>query len=670
MANEPGHLVPRMDSASIARRTFHADLISARVAYRQAHPWPAEGAPVHPRVIAAAASAAKVMTPLKWPHGVRYEHWNASMYPIANEDSRRQMRWMKSVGVVGLMVLTDGNAGQGPLDGDSGWGFAQLAVQEGLDVVVRYYRSVEHGWTDAMTKATERYVSIGVNKVQTTNEPDLLGVEWSGKVDPKHWLEVAFDYWMRDAHMINSLGAWAVTPPMASGVFRQRGEGAGYWGPDLNPFLWCKEQGLQIIGGLHAYLLNHPADYPADDVNQKGAPLTIEDWRWASENGRWSQAWGSDSLAQVNAWRASDANPGDTLINDDACGRVFEIYEDKLNAAGYTDADLFSGEGWAVNMNRQDRRYPGLTPPVMLANNLAHFRYLGQHPRYRGNAAWIFESGSGGWGSDQHHHPGVPEANGDGYLFAVAGLAAYPAASDFATPPVPDPTPEPIPPEEEPVPEPVVVNDAVAYGVTILPINVEPGDHYWKAVRVHHLTPQENNGQLNVFVSVLDASGKRIPGMPVASTWVGKVGGPEFAVQDKPLTDMGGCNFLLSNVRTIRSVWVPGEVQSEIVGGMHTNHPVEGPVTGWGHEGNGPGHTSFLVEFQDVICQGAVTPPPDPTPMPADTWTAQDRADLQEAQNMLSAVRLALTAQEDAVADAQMKLQDVFDRHPAKGVIS
>lgn len=212
------------------------------------------------------------------------------------------------------------------------------------------------------------------------------------------------------------------------------------------------------------------------------------------------------------------------------------------------------------------------------------------------------------------------------------------------------------------MPEPVVVNDAASYGVTIYPVNVLPGDHYWKAIKVHHLTPTENNGQLNVFVSVLDAAGKRIPGMPVASTWVGKVGGPEFAVQDKPLTDMGGCNFLLSNVRTIRSVWVPGEVQSEIVGGMHTDHPVEGQGnTGWGHEGSGPGHHSFLVEFQDVICQGTVTPPPDPPVTPGDVWTAQDREAVLFVRDELQNAKGNFDLTIDTL---NARLQAIIARHP------
>ena len=59
-----------------------------------------------------------------------------------------------------------------------------------------------------------------------------------------------------------------------------------------------------------------------------------------------------------------------------------------------------------------------------------------------------------------------------------------------------------------------VVNDAVGYGVAIVPATVSPGAWYWQAVRVHHLTPEENNGNHHIFLDVLDPATAPNPGSP------------------------------------------------------------------------------------------------------------------------------------------------------------
>lgn len=54
------------------------------------------------------------------------------------------------------------------------------------------------------------------------------------------------------------------------------------------------------------------------------------------------------------------------------------------------------------------------------------------------------------------------------------------------------------------------VNDALPYGVTIRPAKVPPGEPYWKVVRVHHLTAEENQGHHHLFLEVLDEHGRRV----------------------------------------------------------------------------------------------------------------------------------------------------------------
>ena len=57
-----------------------------------------------------------------------------------------------------------------------------------------------------------------------------------------------------------------------------------------------------------------------------------------------------------------------------------------------------------------------------------------------------------------------------------------------------------------------VLNDAQAYGVAIVPATVAPGAWYWQAVRVHHLTPEENSGNHHIYLDILDPATAPDPG--------------------------------------------------------------------------------------------------------------------------------------------------------------
>jgi hypothetical protein len=130
-----------------------------------------------------------------------------------------------------------------------------------------------------------------------------------------------------------------------------------------------------------------------------------------------------------------------------------------------------------------------------------------------------------------------------------------------------------------------VVNDATAYGVSIIAAEVVQDEVYWKCIKVHHLTPQENVGNHNVFVDVLDENDQRVYGTRVSLKWPT---GSGIGTIDKPPTEPG-TNFPL---------WKNQVVEMEVIGrpsdrvvGLHTGHPDEGA-------GNTMYHHSFLVVFK------------------------------------------------------------------------
>lgn len=144
-------------------------------------------------------------------------------------------------------------------------------------------------------------------------------------------------------------------------------------------------------------------------------------------------------------------------------------------------------------------------------------------------------------------------------------------------------------------------NDATGYGVTVIPADVPPGRPFWRAVSVHHLTPDENHGNHHLYLDALDEQGARVLGARGRITWDG---GEQIVTVDKPANEPG-TNFPMWK-------WQVCEVEmmnllSDRVAGLHTGHPDEPPGTG-----NTLFHHSFAVTFQRAVKEDQPAPEPQP----------------------------------------------------------
>ncbi len=131
-------------------------------------------------------------------------------------------------------------------------------------------------------------------------------------------------------------------------------------------------------------------------------------------------------------------------------------------------------------------------------------------------------------------------------------------------------------------------NDAAAYGVSIAEADVPPGEPYWRAVRVHHLTPTENNGNHHIYFDVLDESGQRVHGARLHITWDG---GEDYVTIERPAHEPG------ANFPMWRGQVCAAEVEglpSDRVLGLKSGHPDEAPGNTWFHH-------SFLVVYARQI---------------------------------------------------------------------
>ena len=192
-------------------------------------------------------------------------------------------------------------------------------------------------------------------------------------------------------------------------------------------------------------------------------------------------------------------------------------------------------------------------------------------------------------------------------------------------PPSP-PSPEPPEPEPNPDPEPEppileLENDIPPdWGVIVETAEVEPGDMYAKLVRLHLLTPEENHGDHNIFVNVVDEDGCRLENVVVAwhNTGNNTAGMAQLDKTD-PNAPMGDVPVGQNDTMEI---WIhrvdDHYCESDIVVGFHTRHPdIEVP-------GSTTGHHSILAEYVFAEVPEAPGSPEPPTPPVPDEIPVDD----------------------------------------------
>jgi len=143
------------------------------------------------------------------------------------------------------------------------------------------------------------------------------------------------------------------------------------------------------------------------------------------------------------------------------------------------------------------------------------------------------------------------------------------------------------------MPDPV--NDATSYGVRIIAAEVAHGATYWKVIRVHHLTPEENQGRHHIFIDALDEEGLRLYGAKALIEWDG---GSETLVIDKPASEPG-TNLPMWKWQICTASML--DLPSDRVENLRTDHPDEAP-------GNTLFHHSFEIIFQRAVAAESTEP--------------------------------------------------------------
>jgi hypothetical protein len=272
----------------------------------------------------------------------------------------------------------------------------RLLVARGLMPIMRVYKPFNEPY-EHLLELTRTAVLLGVSYIELYNEPNIAGRAGGWREDERISVTRLVDLWLPAADAITQAGGYPALPALAPGgdyddlkflhefldELKARGKA------DVLRRAWLP---------LHNYFLNHPIDYPYDDVNLHSTLLS------ADESARRQL-----TPAQVNAInrarqisRLPRAQGGyyvaDTIHGDSNSFRKFEAYERIFTERFGYELPIISTEGGALAGNQDDPRYPPVTDDDVTTMTLYAYRYiLEQAPAYYfAFTPWLIANQAGG----------------------------------------------------------------------------------------------------------------------------------------------------------------------------------------------------------------------------------------------------------------------------------
>jgi len=317
-------------------------------------------------------------------------HWSPSTSFPGGERPTDWGYWLEETQAMGLKWAKVMAGGNSALD------FCSFLIGNGIEPIVRIYRPEPNPGTmvndDPFGRdSIELYVQRGVRYFEVNNEPNLL-LEWKGPRNtegvPVSWQsynpyqpDVVADSWIQDADYIISKGGLPAIPAMSPGgnyddmVFLKQ---------FIKHVIDNHREGLFRQGvwiSFHNAGLNHPLNYPFDDINQLGTQLTQAEYD--AKAGEWA-----GSLDFVNEQRRTGRNANQKLLDPGASNcwnKGIAVGELFYSLLGYHIPCLGTEGGFWPNF-LDDPRYHKIS-----IYDVSYNTRLGFEAQMRGdNPVWLF----------------------------------------------------------------------------------------------------------------------------------------------------------------------------------------------------------------------------------------------------------------------------------------
>jgi hypothetical protein len=275
---------------------------------------------------------------------------------------------------LGWVILIDDGGGS-TLQASEFYGgknIIDMFLERDIVPVIRFFAPANAKFDARMEEAASQLVKKGVHYIFWQNEPEVGSTEWEDR--PKNWVEVVTRNYVAGAYKLMNLGAYPGAWATTTFHFPDRD------GNIVNPYkVYMTQQERDDIFkngsgwiAIHPYAKNHPVNYPYDEVNQTGKPLTADEYQAklqeVDEVYRQTQhlwVWDDYQTSEhhINLVRANGKNPGATIYTDDTCFWMYKGINGYLADLGLLEyVPLLATEAGPVVGERDDGRYARVTP--------------------------------------------------------------------------------------------------------------------------------------------------------------------------------------------------------------------------------------------------------------------------------------------------------------------
>lgn len=344
---------------------------------------------------------------------------------LATNDMAWALDKMQQMQCAWATIMDDGGGSSLEINPNYGKSTLQMLLDRGIEPIVRIYASPHAHFDSRMMDTARRLKEAGVYYLFYINEPEVGGTEWGDHL-PKDWVEIVTRNCVDFAYRVIPLGLypgfWATTTwqfPDPNGNL-------------INPLLFYmtqRERDDLFVNGpswwaIHPYSKNHPIDYPFDDVNVLGTPMTHTEYQAKLDEvdlhyRQTQHLWVFDdyqtSEHHINLLRTPHP---DASLRDDVCFNMFRGFNEYiLKPAGLVDyCPIIATELGPCVGDRDDGRYPKVTPLEQIKMIETELRVATATPNFFGLTFWIsgcqrldivtkdsFEDQS--WWTDRHNEP-------------------------------------------------------------------------------------------------------------------------------------------------------------------------------------------------------------------------------------------------------------------------
>lgn len=266
-------------------------------------------------------------------------------------------------------------------------------IAHDIEPIIRVYKPYNEPY-EHLTGLVEAATPLGVHYYELYNEPNIGGFPGGWHDGEAISVQRILDLWLPAAEAIHNAGGYVGLPTLAPGGsvddmqflrdFLQRLAHSGR--TDLLERAWLP---------LHNYFLNHPFDYPEDQVNRYDVRLSDEE---IARRGLSPEQVQSINNARLNAKMPGGYYVGDTIDADSNSFRKFDAYAKIFFDQFGFYIPIITTEGGPLVGDAQDPRYPPVTEDDLTELTLkAYHTMLDDAPAYYfAYAPWILANGAGG----------------------------------------------------------------------------------------------------------------------------------------------------------------------------------------------------------------------------------------------------------------------------------